>query len=377
MIDVEDGSQRWAKSYPMELSTVFPVVTAMSRDVTSNLGPWSRDEVQTARRSIKPEARNEYMLGRYYWRKRDNNRTLKEAIDHFNAAISLEPNYAEAYAGLADCYLVGNVVSYPDLGLTTAEAMQRAERAAKDAVDLDEELAEAHTSLGYVYLKSRWDWQGAEREFKRAIELNPDYDQAYFGFSNLRAITGPQSEAIALSRKAKELDPFSPVAGLNFCRSYYYARRYEDASSCFDKLVEDNRAYTNGQYSRAFVYLKRGLNSEAIKVLEELYAKDKRSAAAALGYAYGVAGNKEGAQKVLAELENLSKQSNIPPQEFMLVYLGLGDDDHTFFWLNRAADEHFAPTAYIAVDPMYDRIRSDPRFTALVKRLNLPLQPPD
>ena len=375
MIDTKDGSQHWAKRYSMDPGTIFSVVTELSKDLTSILEPWSRgneSQLQSARQTINPEARNEYMLGKYYWRKRDNNTTLKQAIEHFNTAIKLQPNYAEAYAGLADCYLFTNVVSYPDLGLNTAEAMQRAERAAKDAVALDENLAEAHTSLGYVYLKSHWDWLAAEREFKRAIELKPDYDLAYFGYSNLRTITGPQSEAIALSRKAKELDPFSPVAALNFCRSYYYARRYDEASDCFDKLVEDNPEYTNGQYSRAFVYLKRGLNSEAIRILEELYAKDKRSAAAALGYAYGIADNKEAAQRVLAEMENLSERSYIPPQEFVLVYLGLRDDENTFLWLNRAADEHFAPTAYIAVDPMYDPIRSDPRFIDLAKKLNLP-----
>jgi len=378
MIDVEDGSQRWSRSYSMEPNTSFAVVTELSTELTSNLEPWSegdRNRLQRTQRSINPEARAEYWWGNHLWRKRDNNTTLKEAIEHFNTAIALQPNYAEAYAGLANCYLFANVVSYSDLGLNTAEAMQRAERAAKDAVGSDENLAEAHTSLGYVYLKSHWDWQGAEREFKRAIELKPDYDLAYFGYSNLKTITGPQSEAITLSRKAKELDPFSPVAGLNFCRSYYYARRYDEASSCFDKLVDDNRGYTNGQYSRAFVYLKKGQFTEAIKTLEELYAKNKRSAAAALGYAYGVAGNKAAAQKVLADMADLSKKATIPPWEFVLVYLGLGDNENTFLWLNKAADEHFGPTAYIEVDPMYDPIRSDQRFIALVKRLKLPLQP--
>ena len=376
MIDVEDGTQRWANSYRMELATYFSVPPEISNDLTSTLEPWSaqdEDRLQRAR-SIDPKARHEYVLGRYYWRNRDNNGSLKEAINHFDAAIKIAPAYAEAWAGLADCYLSGNVVSYADLGMDTAKAMQHAERAANDAVEIDPNLAEAHTSLGYVHLKIHWNWQEAEKEFERAIQLNPDYDLAYFGYSNLRTITGPDSKAIALSRRAKELDPFSPVARLNFCRSYYHARQLEEASVCFENLVKDRPDYTNGQYVRAFVYLQRGLIPQAIVSLEGLYVNDKRGNAGALGYAYGIAGNKEGAHRMLAELERLSKASYISPQEFMLVYLGLRDDEKTFYWLNRAADEHFAPTAYIGVDPMYDPIRSDPRFIAIANRLNIPLR---
>jgi tetratricopeptide (TPR) repeat protein len=376
IIDVEDGSQRWAKSYPIDLSMRSSTVAEMSNDVMSTLSPWSRPDetrLQLAR-SIDPRAQDEYWRGKEKWRKRDNDNSLKEAIDHFNKAIEIAPGYAEAYAGLADCYLVGNVVSYADLHLNTAEVMVRAERAAKDAIEREPNLAAAHVSMGYVYLNFHWNWEAAEREFARAIELKPDYEMAYYGMSRLRAITGPNSEAIAFSRRAKDLDPFSPVAALNFCRSYYLARQLDEASACFDKLVKDNPTYTNGQYVRAFVYLQRGLVPQAIVSLEDLYANGKRGNAGALGYAYGIAGNKEGAQRMLAELGQLSKTSYISPQEFMLVYLGLRDEENTFYWLNRAADEHFAPTAFIGVDPMYDPIRSDQRFIAIANRLNVPLR---
>jgi serine/threonine protein kinase/tetratricopeptide (TPR) repeat protein len=379
LISVQDGAQLWGEERPIDLENVFLIEQEVSQRVISKLELWSRvdeNRSRSARQPTSPEARNEYMLGRYFWRNRDNNRTLKDAIEHFNAAIKLDPNYAQAHAGLADCYALGNVVSYPDLGMTTIEAMNRAERAAKDALDRDENLAEAHTSLGFVNMKFHRNWQEAEREFRTAIELKPDYALAYYGYSNLRAITGPESEAISWSLKAKELDPFSPVAALNFCRSYYYARRYDEASTCFDKLVEDNPDYTNGRYSRAFISLQQGLKEEAIRVLESLYAKDKRSAAAALGYAYGISGNKEAARRVLSEMETLSKESYIPSQEFALIYLGLKDNENTFFWLNKAARERLAMTSYIAVDPIYDPIRSDTRFIELARSLNLPLQPP-
>jgi eukaryotic-like serine/threonine-protein kinase len=374
MIDVEDGSQRWAKSYSMDPGMSSSTLAEMSKDLVSTLEPWSRpDDTRFQRaRSIDPRARDEYWLGKEKWRKRDNDNSLREAIDHFNAAIEIAPGYGEAYAGLADCYLVGNVVSYADLHLNTAEAMQRAERAAKDALDRDPNLAEAYVSMGYVYLNFHWNWKAAEREFKRAIELKPDYEMAYFGLSRLRAITGPDDEAIAYSQRAKELDPFSPVAELNFCRSYYLAHRLVDASDCFDKLATDRPGFSNGQYTRAFVYLQSGRIPDGIKILEELYAKakDKRSVAGALGYGYALKGNKEGAYKMLALLEQLS---NIPPQEFMLIYLGLRDNEKTFYWMNRAADEHFAPTAFMGVDPMYDPIRSDPRFIAIANKLNIPV----
>jgi predicted Zn-dependent protease len=138
-------------------------------------------------------------------------------------------------------------------------------------------------------------------------------------------------------------------------------------------LVTDRSDFTNGQYTRAFVYLQSGRVSEGTQILEDLYAKakDKRGIVSGLGYAYALKGNKEGAYKMLAELEHLS---NIPPQEFMLVYLGLRDDDKTFYWLSRAIDDHFAPAAFIGVDPMFDPIRSDPRFIALAKDHNIPLR---
>ena len=183
---------------------------------------------------------------------------------------------------------------------------------------------------------------------------------------------GPDSEAIAFSKQAKDLDPFSPVAALNFCRSYYLARRLDEASTCFDKLVQDNPGFNNGQYTRAFVYLQGGRLSEGIEILKDLYAnvKDKRSVAGGLGYAYALKGDRESAYKMLAELEHLS---NIPAQEFMLIYLGLRDDEKTFYWLDRAATDHYAPVAYIGVDPMYDPIRKDPRFIAIANRLNVPV----
>ena len=376
MIDIEDGSQRWAKKYALDLTTSAPVSTELSKDLRASLGVWSQAETQIqTHHSANPEARNEYMRGLHSWRKRDNNYTLKAAIDHFNTAIELDPTYAEAYAGLADCYALGNVVSYPDLGIDTKEAMLRAARAAKDALKIDDTLAEAHTSLGFVYMKSDRNWHAAEKEFKRAIELEPDYALAYLGYSNLRSLTGPQSDAIALALKAREFDPFSPVMALNFCRSYYYARRDAEASKCFDKLVEDIPGYTNGWYGRAFIQLQQGSPQGAIRVLEDLYAKDQRSAASALGYAYGRAGNYDAARRVLAEMENLSKKSYIPPYEFALIYLGLKDNENTVFWLRKAAEEKFATTLYIAVDPIYDPIRSDPRFSELVGSFNIPLQP--
>jgi eukaryotic-like serine/threonine-protein kinase len=374
MIETEDGSQRWAKSYPVEANASIRILDEISKEITSRILFWSGGDegpTRTARRQVNPEARNEYMLGRYYWRNRDNDHTLKAAIDHFNAAIKLDPNYAEAHAGLADCYALGNVVSYPDMGLDTREAMSRAERAAKDALDLDENLAEAYTSRAFVNLKFHWKWQLAEKDFKRAIELKPDYALAYFGYSNLLSIKGQQSEAVTMSQMARDLDPFSPVTGLNYCRTFYYARRYDEASACYDKLVRDNPSYTNGQYGLGLMYLKRGLNHAAILVLQSLYGKNKRSAAAALGYAYGVSGQEAAAREVLAEMEKLSQQSNLPAQEFALVYLGLGDKERTFLWLKKAVDDHFAPTSYLGVDPIYDSIRSDPRFAELVKSLNL------
>jgi serine/threonine-protein kinase len=376
MINTEDGAQLWTNTYKVERDALFHIEEDVLSQVISKLELWpSRDEDKVAvkPRAKNPEAHDHFLLGRYYWRFRDK-ANIAKAIDHFQEAIRLEPLYAQAYAGLADCYVLLNTVPYGNM--TTKKAMERAEYAANQALEIDPNLPEAYTSLGVINLKRHWNWAEAEKAFKHAIELNSNFAPAHYWYSHILTITGRQREAITESEIAHSLDPFSPLTNLNYCRSFYYARDNERAAPCFERLVHDYPDYKSGQYLQGLVYLSRGMHQDATRIFEKLYAVDKSLAGAVLGYTYGVTGRRDDALKVLAELAALkSDDSYISPQEFAIIYMGLGDKENAFFQLKQAADEHFAPLAFIGADPLFDSLRSDARFTDLTRRLNLPLQP--
>jgi tetratricopeptide (TPR) repeat protein len=255
--------------------------------------------------------------------------------------------------------------------------MSKAEAAAKQALEIDDTLPEAHASLGVINMRYHWRWQEAESRLQRAIALDPDYAPAHFWYSNLLTITGRRQEAVSQAEVAKDLDPFSPAATMNHCRAIYFARQYDRAAACFDKLIEEHPDYTHGKYARGYVYLQKGMYREAVGVFEELYAADKSLAGAALGYAYGVTGRRDDALRVISEMQELSKSVHIPPQEIALVHFGLGDLDRTYLLLEQAAEQHFASFVYIAADPMFRRLHSDQKFIDLLRRFNLPLPQPE
>jgi serine/threonine-protein kinase len=374
LLSTTDGSPIWEAQYSIGLEQVFLIESDISQKVAANLEFRSGEDQKRIRAMLdaqSPEARKEYWLGRYLWRNRDNNKSIDTAIEHFKKAIELDPTYARAYAGLADCYALGNLVSFGRMD--TREAMMSAERAAKDAVDLDDSLPEAHTSLGIVNLKYYWNWQEAERQFKRAIELKPDYAPAHEGYSSLLTITGRRDEAVQQSRIAKDLDPFSPPTALSVCKALYFTRAYDQAINCFDKVVQENPNYSGARYSRGLMYLQQGRHDDAIAIFEDLYGKDKRLAGAALGYAYGATGRVADARRVLAEMMALLQPTNLPPQEIALIYLGLGDVDNALVWLEKSVEQHFAPSATLGIDPLFEKVHSNPRFVELLRRYNLPV----
>jgi TolB-like protein/Flp pilus assembly protein TadD len=373
MIDTEDGSPLWGDVYPVGVADIFKTEDAVSRQLVSRMELWSRPDkakLSAAPRASNPNAYEEYMLGRHYWRLRGKD-NIEQAISHFGEAIKLDPLFARAYAGLADSYVL---MPSPNYGsMTTSEAMAKAEAAANEAIMLDRALPEAHDALGVVYWRRYWNWEAAERQLKLAIDLDPNFAQAHYDYSNLLAITGRTREAIAQSELANTLDPFSPAAGMNYCRSFYFARDYERASACFDKLSKEYPDYKNGRYVQGWNYLQKGMYPEAVAIFERLYADDKTLAGAGLGYAYGVTNRRDAALRVMSELKALeSDETYISPQEFAIIYLGIKDKDNAFAWLQKAADEHFAPLAYITVNPIFDGIRGDERFADISRSLNLP-----
>jgi serine/threonine-protein kinase len=377
MIDTEGGTQLWGDVYNMGLAEVYRVEDDLSRHLISKVELWPRtDQAKSAAapRARNPEASDQFMLGVHFWRLRDKE-NIKKAIEHFKEAVNQDPLYAQAYAGLAECFVLMNTVHYGEMD--TKEAMTKAEWAAKQAVVLDDSLPDTHTSLGLVHMKFHWDWQAAEQEFVRAIEIDRQFAPAHYQYSNLLALTRRFPEAVAEGALARDLDPFSSAAKMNYCRIFYYAHDEEHALPCFEGLVREEPGNKNHRYMLGLVYLSRGAYPEAIAVLEKLYGEDPRLTGSALGYAYGVAGRRADALRVLSEMEQLqSDDSHIPPQEFAIIHMGLGDREKAFAFFERAAAERFGPLAGINVDPLFDGLRPDPRFAALLSELNFPQQPP-
>jgi serine/threonine protein kinase/Tfp pilus assembly protein PilF len=377
VLDTSDGSQLWGEKYGLRLEQVLDVEEQISAKVTSSLGlaVGESEKKQLSERPTKnTEALNEYYRGRHLWYKRSK-KNIEEALTHFDKAVELDPSYARAYAGQADCYVLLNSVAYGQM--PTNEAMKKARAAALQALEIDDRLAEAHTSLGIVKLKYEWDWPGAEMEFTQAIALNPHNAWAHYWYSQLLFVTGHQDDAINQSQTASDLAPFSLVAGLGRCRSSYLARQYDRATACIDEVLVKNPDNESAKYLLCYVYLQKGMYTEAIGMLEELYAKDKALAAAPLGFAYGRSGRRAQALNVLEDMQKMSNGIYLPPQETAIVYIGLGDNDEAFAWLERSYAERFSTLIFLTNDPIYDSLRSDARFADLAHRLKLtPGAPP-
>lgn len=320
------------------------------------------------------EAVRLYIRGRTHWNNRDGE-NIQNAIDYFRQAIERDPLFAKAYAGLADCYVHMTTVRYG--ALASPDAMPKAEWAAKKALSLDDNLAEAHTAYATVLMRGKWDWENAEKEFKRAIALNPDYSPARLGYSSLLRFGGRMVEALGESKTAMDLEPFSGPAIMNYCRAQYFARQFDQADACLATLAKEQPNFENGRYLHAIVYIQLGKIKESTEIFEQIYAKDKVLGGAMLGFVYGISNRRPEAERVLAEMQELQTKHYIPSQEFAIIYFGLDDLDHAFPLLRKSAEEKFPSTQGVFLDPMFDRYRSDPRFIELAREVRLPLRPLD
>ena len=310
-----------------------------------------------------------YMRGRYYWSLKRDRENIQTAIKFFDQAISLDPSFAQAYAGRADCYVLMTNVQYGPM--QTSEAIEKAGYDARKAIEIEPLLAEAHTSMGTIYLRYNWDWQQAEKEFKLALDLNPDYAPAHFWYSNLLAVTGRFDEAIREAAASKSLDPYAPVSAMNYARTLYYARRFGDAEHALQQIFVADPNYGQGLHIMGLAQIQQGDYGGAITTLERRHSINQTAGAAVLGYAYGKAGRRADALKVIDELDQLSKQGQLPPLEKAIVYIGLGERDKAFQFLDQAYSDRFANLISFTTDPIYDDLRPDPRFAVLARRIGL------
>jgi TolB-like protein/Tfp pilus assembly protein PilF len=370
LINAESDAHLWAESFDRQLTDVFRIESEIAKTIADTLQAkltGSEKRAIAAQPTENSEAHEFYLKGRYFWNKRTAN-DLKTAISYFQKAIEKDPNYALAYAGLADSYAL-----LPYFGAASPqESFPPARTAAKKALTLDDTLAEAHTSLALILLAYDLDFDGSIREFRRAIELNPNYAMAYhfFGVGPLMR-SGRFDDAIAECKRAVELDPLSLINNADLGNTYSRARRYDEAIDQLRKTLEmDPGFYVAHYYLGRALELKGALDAAIQEYQKARALNDDPGMLALLGHAYASSGKKTEALKTLDQLKELSKQRYVSAYDFATVYLGLGDKEEALRWLEKSyQDRAGADIALIKVDPFLDPLRGDPCFEELVAKI--------
>jgi TolB-like protein/DNA-binding winged helix-turn-helix (wHTH) protein/Tfp pilus assembly protein PilF len=372
LMDVRDGSQLWGKQYNRKLADTLAVQEDIAREVTDKLRlrlASVEEKRLTAHVTENVEAYQLYLKGRYHWNKRTPD-GIQKAIESFQQAIEKDPGYALAYAGLADCYHV------PANPLPPRKKMPLAKAASMKALQLDDTLVEAHTSLARVLFVYEWDWPAAEKEFKRAIELNSRYAPAHQWYGGYLTATGRFREADAEKKRALELEPLSLVINFEVGLASYFSRNYNQAIDQFQKTLELDSNFPPPHTFLAAAYEQKGMLKEATtafqKAITITQGPARTQATAGLGYVYAVSGRKAEARKILAELQSLSEHRYVPATDTALIYAGLGDKDKAFAWLDKAYEEHSFSLSNLKVEPRFDPLRSDPRFADLLRSIGFP-----
>jgi tetratricopeptide (TPR) repeat protein len=317
------------------------------------------------------EAYELFLKGRYFHDKYTEE-GLNKAIEYYQQAINKDPNYALAYVEMGNAYkTLGGVLGFTSP--TTAAPQVKA--AILKALAIDETLADAHAALADFVLSYDWDWPGAEKEIRRAIELDPNQWRAHGTNGTYLQSLGRFDEAVAERERSRQLDPTSPGAIANVGYPLYYARRFDQALEHYRKALELDPDYSWGHLWIGQVYVQQGKYGEAIAEIKKAIALSDGNVRtiATLGHAYGVAGQRSEALKVIAELEARARQKYVSPYFIALVYVGLGDKDQAFAWLEKAYQERHPYLILIKVEPVFDVLHSDQRFAALVRRIGLPL----
>jgi len=363
LIDARNDDHLWGQQYNRKLADIFALQDEIAREITNTLRLrlTAQDEKRLAKRYTENvEAYQDYLEGRYQWDKKTEE-GFKKGVEYFQQAIAKDPTYALAYAGLADCY-----TGLAGFGFVPAkEGYPKALEEALKALEIDDKLAEAHASLAFIKSNYDWDWSGAEQEFKRAIELNPGSATAHHFYGLALAYMGGRfEEAIDESKRAVELDPLSLIINADLGHVFYEARKYELAIEQERKTLEMDPNFNPAHHWLGLAYLQKSMDKEGIAEFEKEFPF--------LGYAYAVAGRRAEAQQVLDKLNELSKQKYVPAVSMARIYVGLGEKDKAFEWLEKAyLDGSIGGGTGIAVDPIFDPLRSDPRFKDILRRMNL------
>ncbi|MGA2865703.1 MAG: adenylate/guanylate cyclase domain-containing protein [Verrucomicrobiota bacterium] len=370
LINIADGFHLWATNYDRDMSDLLALQSEIAQQVVAALRvqllPGETQQLEK-RPTVNPEAHRLYLLGRFFWNQRSGD-GLKKGLNYLEQALAQDPDYALAYAGLADCYVV-----LPDCTAAPAkEAVPKARAAALKALELDNTLGEAHAALALAK-ECEWDWTAAEAEFRRAIELSPNYATAHHWYSILLHTTGRFEEARREILRAQELDPLSPIINVNVGLVPYYNRRYDEAIAECHKVLELNPNFLSAHEWLGFAYVMKGMFTEAIGEFQisRTLGGGRPFGLGGLGYAYAVSGRTGEARQVLDELLRFLQQGYEAQVDVALVYHGLGEREQTFHWLEQAFKERNIFLPYVKSDPPWQNLRSEPRFIALLKQMGL------
>jgi eukaryotic-like serine/threonine-protein kinase len=373
LIEAPTDRNIWAKSYEGDLKDVLAlrsqVAQAVAREIEVKLTPQEQELLARAH-TVNPDAYQLYLRGRFFWRK-FSGPSIAKSIEFYQQAIEKDPTYAPAYAGLADSYAFGSTGGG---GTPPAEGMPKARASAQKAMQMDDTLSEAHLSLALVRAFYDWDWTGADDEFRRAIELNPNYSEAHHFYSHYFIAVGRIRESLAESQQALQVDPLSPDIVWHLGWHYYYAHDYDKAIEQLNKALELDPNSVQARLILGLSYEQKGLFPRAIQEIQKARSP-VQGTPFGLGYlahVYAASGNRAEAKKILQQLDQLSKQRYLSGYNMAIVCAGLGDSDGTFAWLDKAYQEHSFDISKLKQDPEFASVHQDPRFLDLLRRVHLP-----
>jgi TolB-like protein/DNA-binding winged helix-turn-helix (wHTH) protein/Tfp pilus assembly protein PilF len=374
LVQVATDRHLWAETYESQLGDILTlqshVASAIVNEIRVKLTP--EDQVRlAATRPVSTQSYDNYLKGRYYWNKRSQE-GLTKAINYFQVAIDKDPHYALAYAGLADCYsIIGSAIVGT---VPAAEVAPKARVAALKSLELDNTLAEAHTSLATVRFNYDWDWNAAAGGFRRAVELNPSYATAYQRNSLYLMSMGRTSESIAEMNRAHDLDPLSISTNFSLGWRLYMAREYDQAIEQLRNTIDMDPDFILPHLVLGQAYEQKKAYDQAITELRRAadISRNSPPVLAALARTYAVSGRTTEARNLLDQLMQQSKKQYVSPFYVAIVYAGLGEKDQALDWLEKAYGDHSNAIIFLKVDPQLDTLRSNPRFHELQRKLRLP-----
>lgn len=371
LIDVANGYHLWSERYEKNLEDIFAIQDEITLAIVEKLkiGLLAGEKEKIIRRYTEnEEAYNLYLQGRYFWNRRDEG-DLKTAIEYFEQAIRMDPDFAIAYAGLADTYNMFQ--GYGILG--PADVLPKARAMALKALEIDKNLAEAHVSLAFVSFWYDWDWDVADAHFKEALRLNPNYGHAHQWYGFFLTAIGRFREARQEFQEAIRMDPLSLINNSGAGWGLFVEGAYEQAVEQFRKTLVLEPNHPRSHFWLGQVLEQTGDLKQALIEFERAAELTQRSPQylSALGHAYALAGRRSDAEEVLKALEEMGRQKYVSPLDRALIYVGLGYRDRAFEWLERACTEREGWIVFVNVDPRFDGLRSEPQFAGLLEKIGL------